>query len=161
LERYCSIIHLLHWQDQLRLYDKIVAPTEPLLDTTKKVLLETAVHPIEMLCAVKIQADQTKVTSSHTLRYDEYSRLFLSAATNYDSAFLNRTSKSVASGCCTAYNHELQIDSTTEEFDTHYGIDIGIDSIQANVNEMQPQQHISKGIAFSQWKQMSKEAQGI
>jgi hypothetical protein len=40
------------------LYDKIVEPSERLSDTTKKVMLETAVHPIEMLHAVKVQADQ-------------------------------------------------------------------------------------------------------
>lgn len=46
---------VLHWQDQVRLYDKIVAPTERLSDTTKNVMLETAVHSIEMLRAVRFK----------------------------------------------------------------------------------------------------------
>jgi hypothetical protein len=62
-------------------------------------MLETTVHPIVMLLAVKVQADQLKVTNGHSLDYVEYSRLLISAATNYDSAYLNCTSKSIASGC--------------------------------------------------------------
>jgi hypothetical protein len=57
------------------LYDKIVASTERLSDTTNKIVLETAVHPIDMLRAVKIQADQLKVTKGHTVSYVEYTRL--------------------------------------------------------------------------------------
>jgi hypothetical protein len=129
-----------HWQDQVRLYDKNVEPSERLSDTTKKVMLETAVHPIEMLRAVKVQANQLKVTNGHSLDYVEYSRLLISAATNYDSAYLNRTSKSVASGCRNAYTHDIihdTVDDYVTDIDDDYGIDIGIDTIQANVNKQQ------------------------
>jgi hypothetical protein len=158
---------ILHWQDQVRLYDKIVEPSERLSDTTKKDMLETAVHPIDMLRAVKVQADQLKVTNGHSLDYVKYSRLLISAATNYDSAYLNCKSKSVASGCRNAYTHDIihdTVDDYYADIDDDYGIDIGIDTIQANVNKMQSNcssTGSSNLIAFNQWKQMSKEAQGI
>jgi hypothetical protein len=144
------------------LYDKIVEPSERLSDTTK-----TAVHPIEMLRAVKVQADQLKVTNGHSLDYVEYSRLLISAATNYDSAYLNCTIKSVASGQRNAYTHDVirdPDDNYVTDIDDDYGIEIGIDTIQANVNKTQSScssTGCSNGIAFNQWKQMLKEPQGI
>jgi hypothetical protein len=158
---------ILRWQDQVRLYDKIIEPSERLSDTTKKVMLETAVHPFEMLRAVMVQADQLKVTNGHSLDYVEYSRLLISAATNYISAYLNRTSKPVASGRCNAYTHDIihaTVDDYVTDIDDDYGIDIGIDTIHANVNKTQSNRSStgsSNRIAFNQWKQMSKEAQGI
>jgi hypothetical protein len=147
---------ILRWQDQVRLYDKIVEPSQRLSDTTKKVMLETAVHPLEMLHAVKVQADQLKVTNGHSLDYVEYSRLMISAATNYYSAYLNRSSKSVASGRRNAYTHDIihdTVDDYVTDIDDDYGIDIGIDTIQANVNKTQSNRSStgsSNRIAFNQ-----------
>jgi hypothetical protein len=126
---------LLHWQAQIRLYDKLVSSTRRLSDTTKKVMLETAIHPIDTLLTVKIQTDQMKATNGRTLSYVEYSRLVVSEATNYDSEFVNLTSKSTATGCCSAYAHELQNELVTDEVDTENRIDIGIDTIKANVKK--------------------------
>jgi hypothetical protein len=123
-------------------------------------MLETAVHPIEMLRAVKIQADQMKVATGSTLSYHEVCKLLISAATEYDSGFLNRASKPVASARRAVYSHDINTDVYDNgAVDHDYDINIAIDTIQANVNKVNPNHSNTTRIAFPQWKQLSKEAQ--
>jgi hypothetical protein len=82
---------ILHWQDKLRRYDKLVNDTERFLASIKHVMLENAVHPIAELRAIKNQADQLKTNSGTALTYEEYSPLILSAAAfSYDTKLLSR-----------------------------------------------------------------------
>ena len=50
-------------------------------------LLQNAVHPVEELRQVKIQADQYKTQSGQAIGYDHYVSLLKSAADQYDSQF--------------------------------------------------------------------------
>jgi hypothetical protein len=77
-----------------------------------------------------------KVTNGHSLDYVEYSCLLISVATNYDSAYLNCTSKSVAYGQRKAYTLDI-IHDTADDNVADIDDDNGIDTIQANVNKTQ------------------------
>ena len=54
---------------------------------SRKAMLQNAVHGINELRTVKVQADQFKATSGKTVKYDAYVVLLLSAASNYDLQF--------------------------------------------------------------------------
>jgi hypothetical protein len=54
---------ILHWQDKIRLYEKMVQKTDHFPDSVKRIMLENAVAPVDMLRAVKNQADQFKITT--------------------------------------------------------------------------------------------------
>ena len=151
---------ILHWQDQIRLYEKLVAKTEHFPDSIKRVMLENAVRPIAELRAVKDQADQLKTTSGKDLTYEEYSRLTLSAAANYDVGFLPQGRYGQATPRRAVYRHELVMpeDAIIEDVNGQYDIDIGIDTIQANVtNQHAP----GSRMPFPRWKSLSPETQGI
>jgi hypothetical protein len=84
-------------------------------------------------------------------------RLLISAAFNFDSGFKSSTSKSLASGRRLVFMHEVyNVVDQDDIVDEHYGIDIGIDFIQANVNIEHPKKSRNFRIPFSQWKQLSQ-----
>ena len=64
---------ILHWNEQVRIYNKQVHTTNQLSNTLKKSMLENAIHLIPDMRAVKAQADQHKTQTGITLQYDEYS----------------------------------------------------------------------------------------
>ena len=85
---------VLHWQDQIRLYETLSITAKHLDDTLKLTLLQNAVHSNAHLRAVKDQADQMKsCDSTNEITYDKYCALLLSAANNYDSQFVSTQTK--------------------------------------------------------------------
>jgi hypothetical protein len=123
---------ILHWEDQVRCYEKQVEKSDHFLPGVKKVMLQNAVHPITELRAVKVQADQHRTQTGDDLDYDQYVTLLTSAANNYDAQFRSKSKTSVQRR--TVYSHELLEDDEDpiEPIDGAYDIDIGVDTIQAN-----------------------------
>ena len=85
---------LLHWQDQIRLYSKLVPTDQAFSSDMKRVMLENAVHPIRDLRQVKTDVDQHAVYTGKHLTYEQYFTLLLSTATTYDAAYKPRSSAS-------------------------------------------------------------------
>jgi hypothetical protein len=127
---------ILQWQDKLQQYDKLVQVKERFLDPIKRVMLENAVHPVSELRAVENQADQLKTTSSTDLTYVEYSRLVLSAAASYDNELLPWARPGHLARHL-VYMHDIveYPDNVVDAIDGVYDIDIGIDTIQANMTD--------------------------
>ncbi len=71
---------ILHWQDQVRLYERQVELSDHFSDGQKRIMLENAVHPIAELRQVKINADLEKTRTKRDITFSEYSSLLLSAA---------------------------------------------------------------------------------
>jgi len=86
---------ILHWQDQIRLYEKQVSTTDHFSDGQKRVMLQNAVHPVMDLRNVKNQADQIKTQSGTELTYEQYCNLLLSAASAYDVSFAAKEAPSL------------------------------------------------------------------
>ena len=73
--------------EQVRLYNNQVSPTKRLSETLQRTMLENAVHPLQELRAVKLQAEQHKTQTGKSLSLLEYSQLLQSAAVTYDAQF--------------------------------------------------------------------------
>jgi hypothetical protein len=145
---------ILHWQEDVRLYEKLVPLSDHIPDSVKRSMLENAVGPIDMLRAVKDQADQMKVTRGTDLTYVEYCKLILSAAANYD-ARSSSTRKDVHPKRTIYFHDTDNVDPTDVEPPddyTPYDIDADVDVIAANVTK---QANVSPRIPLSQWKELS------
>ena len=85
---------ILHWQNQIRLYETLSETTRHLDEDLKLTLLQNAVHSNTYLRAVKDQANQLKsYDTNNRLNYDQYCTLLLSSANNYDSQFVSTHAK--------------------------------------------------------------------
>lgn len=61
--------YILHWQDQVRKYEKLVSTKDHLLDSLKRIMLENVIYNIPELRFVKIADDQHKAQSGTELMY--------------------------------------------------------------------------------------------
>ena len=118
---------ILHWKEQMRLYESLVPVCERFSCNQKKSLLESAVQPVKALRAIKDQADQLKIHNKKSLSYDEYSDLVEAAAANFDTKFKSNTRRTSR----TVYQQEI-FDNNDTDSDTEYDIDLPISTIQAN-----------------------------
>ena len=122
---------IIHWQNQVRLYEKHVPPSDHFSDGQKRVMLQNSVHGINELRQVKNTADQMGANSGTTLTYDEYASLLLSAATAYDDQFKAKKAKRHV------MLHDFQHDEAYPDIDEYsddneiFDIDCPVSSIQA------------------------------
>ncbi|KAL7578775.1 hypothetical protein ACA910_016001 [Epithemia clementina (nom. ined.)] len=76
---------LLHFQEQLRLLDKLVSPSECILNHTHVIFLMTAVEGIPDLCHVKTLDSMISTQSGHqSLNFSNYFNLLLDTAFDHD-----------------------------------------------------------------------------
>ena len=118
---------VVHWENQVRLYERQVPMTDHFSDGQKRTMLENAVAPIDELRQIKNNADLEKTKTGRTLTFNEYTSLLLSAAVAYDESFKAKPSKRLV------YAHDFgnDVDSTNI---AEYDIDIPVHEIQANVH---------------------------
>ena len=117
---------ILNWQEQVRLYERLVPATDHLSDGAKRVLLQNAVHPLQELRQVKATAELLKAQTKKDVDYEGYVSLLLSSAMDYDSKnHGNKNRRQV-------YQHHLidTEDASYEDIDA-FDIDTPIDTIQA------------------------------
>jgi len=86
-----TLSFILHWQEQVHLYESMMPSSDHLSDGLKQTMLENAVSLIDDLHQVKSQADQIKAHTQKGLTYVQYSNLLRSAATTYDAKKSNTT----------------------------------------------------------------------
>ena len=121
---------ILHWQDQVRLYERQVELSDHFSDGQKRIMLENAVYPIAELRQVKINADLEKTRTKRDLTYSEYVSLLLSAAAAYDNQFKTKRERRQV------LNHEWEdaYDDASPNNDP-YDIDAPVSIIQANAHD--------------------------
>ncbi len=71
---------VLHWQEQVQLYESLVDTASHFSPEQKMHMLQNEVHPQEELRQVKNQPDQLQVFHGKGIGYDSYCNLLLSAA---------------------------------------------------------------------------------
>ena len=124
---------ILHWQNQVRLYEHQVPITDHFSDGQKRIMLENAVAPIDELRQVKNNADLEKTRTGTTLTYSQYTSLLLSAATAYDDQYKPKLSK------CKVLVHHLLDDDDEAHSDTDpFDIDVPVSTIQAYAHDRWP-----------------------
>ena len=84
---------IIHWQNQVRLYERQVPLNDHFSDGQKRTMLQNAVSPIDELRQVKNNADLEKTRTGKMLKYDEYVSLLLSAASAYDEQYKPKKNK--------------------------------------------------------------------
>jgi hypothetical protein len=75
---------ITHWQNQVRLYERLCEATERFSDGQKTTMLQNAVGTIDALAAVRQNAELERTKSGIALTYDQYCNLLTSAAIAYD-----------------------------------------------------------------------------
>jgi hypothetical protein len=75
---------IIHWENQVRLYERQFDVSDHFSDEQKRTMLENAVLPISELRQVKTIADLEKTKTGRTLTFREYTSLLLTASVAYD-----------------------------------------------------------------------------
>ena len=124
---------ILNWQEQVRLYERLVPTTDHFSDGQKRTMLQTAVHPLQELRQFKATAAMLKVHHGKDIDYEGYISLLLSTASDYDSKNLVSKNKRQV------YQHDMvdyddDVINNTESFD----IDTPVDIIQAFASNFRP-----------------------
>jgi hypothetical protein len=119
---------VLHWQNQVRLYEAQVEKEEYFSNGQKRHMLQNAVHPVQELRAVKTQADQHKTQTEKELTYDQYVNLLLSAASAYDAQFAPKTHFAARAPRRAVYSHDFT--ASNEDNDPGYDIDSALGIVQ-------------------------------
>ncbi len=158
---------ILHWQDQVRKYHDL-RPNQTLTNDILRTLLETAVHPVAELRAVKIQADQQKTHTNKDLTYEQYCALLLSAAQQHDTRLSKTPMKAPKRHI---YDHEVfeVVTSDGESPDeVAYDIDSDIGTIEVNATNFykgprltSEQWHKLPDDMKKIWDMLSQEAKAI
>ncbi|KAL7565362.1 hypothetical protein ACA910_013583 [Epithemia clementina (nom. ined.)] len=103
---------LLHFQEQLRLLDKLVAPSEHLPDHTRMTFLMQAVEHVPDLRRVKILDSMVSTNSgANSLNYSSYFNLLLDSAFDHDQAYKSKDFKQ-----CHVQQHAFFDDSAFDPF---------------------------------------------
>ena len=121
---------ITNWQNQVRLYERLVPQADHFSNGQKRIMLQNAVYPIEELRQVKNTADLEKAKTGTDLSYDQYSALLLSAAAAYDQQFAPKSNKRLA------YSHQTGTHNLASD-ELSFDIDSPVDTIQAFTMENQ------------------------
>ena len=137
---------ILHWQDQVRKYHEL-NPLQKLPTPLQRTMLENAVHPIDELRAIKVQADQHRTQTGTDLTYSQYCDLLMSASQQYDQKLMTpmrRTPKRHV------YEHDLHSETVDHNV---FDIDSSISTISAYRSTFGPR------LTASQWYNLTPQAQ--
>jgi hypothetical protein len=161
---------VLHWQQQVRLYQRQVPSSDHFSDGQLCTILENAVSPLEELRQVKVHGDLHKTKTGEALSYDEYSSLLLSADAQYDSQN-TRTKRGNGFNHRNVYAHDVTHDQDeeipSEASEEAYDIDYPVLYIQAHAHDhcfkstMQKQQNQHTLMPRDRWFALKPEAQKI
>jgi hypothetical protein len=77
---------ILHYQEQIQLYDQLQPPNEQTSNHTKMIYLQNAVYAIEELRLVQTTGSQLALANGTVPTYKDYEALLKSAASTYDRA---------------------------------------------------------------------------
>jgi Reverse transcriptase (RNA-dependent DNA polymerase) len=162
---------ILHWQNQVRMYERLIPSSAHFSGDQKRIMLENSVAPVEELRQVKINADYDKAKTGDALGYDKYVSLLLSAAISYDSQHLPKRT----TGRRQVYNHELLDNDPDSEFPEHhsqlddYDIDLPVQTLQSYAHDRRPNQTPKKPgklgqsprMSWEKWKALSDKDQKV
>ena len=81
-----TLSFILHYQEQIRLYDQLQPPTEQTSEHAKMIYLQNAVYAIEELRSVQTTGSQLALANGAVPTYKDYEALLKSAASIYDRA---------------------------------------------------------------------------
>ena len=151
---------VLHWMEQVRLYEDLVDPDATLVDAVKLTLIPNAVRGHPKLSGVHNVAIQLASHTGQRVDYDQYSDLLLSECAQVDSAFAQSSPKTSKRS---VYMSDLSINDGEVDALHDDGEACNIDSdpvtLMANAHRcrMLSANHVL--MVLDQWKGLSPEGQ--
>jgi hypothetical protein len=147
----------------------MVAVNDHLSENTQRLLLQNAVHGLEVLRQVQIQSELLNATGGIALTFDQYKSLLTNAATGHDKQ-QEKSSTNGKSRCSvfsteTHFNeydaHDDVYDDRTPDFD--YDVDTMPDKLLAYAMNRRERPQFKSGsrMPISRWKALSEEAKAI
>ena len=161
---------VLHWMEQVRLYQDLVDPTAVLVDAVKVSLISDAVRGHPKLSGVYNVAAQLASQPGQHVDYDQYVNLLLSECAQVDSAIARSPRKAVKCSAikCSVYMSDLAIndgeDATLQfsgENEADYNIDSDPMTLMANAHRRRELSANRVLMHSEQWKGMSPNGQEI
>jgi hypothetical protein len=161
---------ILHWQNQVRLYEKQTESGDHFSGTQKKIMLQNAVHPVAELRQVKTTADQHKTHTGHTLGYEEYVDLLISASQAYDKQHPSKpaTRRQVysheienSSHDIFAFTHDVHDQYDTDDFAPEFDIDLSVDLISAYAHERAERDKKAGRVNIETWMKLGHDARKL
>jgi hypothetical protein len=122
-----SLSFILHYQEQIRLYDQLQPPNEQTSNHVKMIYLQNAVYAIEELRSVQTTGSQLALANGTVATYKDYKALLKSAASTYDRAH--------APAKCTDIWDANVTESFHEAYEFGFDIDTPTDIVQAHMRD--------------------------
>ena len=139
---------VLHWMEQVHLYEDLVDPTAALVDAVKVSLISDSVRGHPKLSGVYNVAAQLASQSGQHVDYDQYANLLLSECAQVDSAVARSPRKA---GECSVYMSDLAINDGEDDalqFSVANEADFNIDSdpmtLMTRMNQPSNERELSK-----------------
>jgi hypothetical protein len=126
---------ILHYQEQIWLYDQLQPPNEQTSDHVKMIYLQNAVYVIEKLRSVQTIGSQLALANGTVPTYKDYEALLKSAASTYDRAHAPPKRQLTRSAECTDIWDANVTESFHKAYEFGFDIDTPTDIVQAHMLE--------------------------
>jgi hypothetical protein len=126
---------ILHYQEQIRLYDQLQPPNEQTSDHAKMIYLQNAVYTIEELRSVQTTGSQLALANGTVPTYKDYEALLKSAASTYDRAHAPAKCQLTRSAKHTDIWDANITESFHEAYEFGFDIDTPTDIVQAHMRD--------------------------
>ena len=155
---------VLHWMEQVRLYEELVDPTAALVDAVKLTLITNAVRGHPKLSGVYNVAVQLASQTGQRVDYEQYSDLLLSECAQADAAFAQSPRKAHHN----VYMSDLAINDGEDDAlqffsadEANYNIDSDPMTLMANAHRHRELSANRVLMQIEQWKSVSPDGQKI
>jgi hypothetical protein len=126
---------ILHYQEQIWLYDQLQPPNEQTSDHVKMIYLQNAVYAIEELRSVQTTGSQLALANGTVPTYKDYEALLKSAASTYDQAHAPAKHQLTRSAERTDMWDANVTKSFHEAYEFGFDIDTPTDIVQAHMHD--------------------------
>jgi hypothetical protein len=126
---------ILHYQEQIRLYDQLQPPNKQTSDHVKMIYLQNAVHAIEELRLVQTTESQLALANGTVPMYKDYKAFLKLAASTYDRAHAPAKCQPTRSAECTDIWDANITESFHEAYEFGFDIDTPTDIVQAHMHD--------------------------
>jgi hypothetical protein len=150
-----TLSFILHYQEQIRLYDQLQPPNKQTSDHAKMIYLQNAVYAIEELRLVQTIGSQLALSNGTVPTYKDYEALLKSVASTYDQAHAPAKRQPTRSAECTDIWEANVTESVHEAYEFGFDIDTPTDIVQAH---MRDQSGVIPKETFSQLLPESRKA---
>jgi hypothetical protein len=128
-----TLSFILHYQEQIRLYDQLQPPNKQTSDYAKMIYLQNAVYAIKEMRSVQTTGSQLALANGTVPTYKDYEALLKSAASTYDRAHTPVKRQPTRSAERTDIWDANVTESFHEAYEFGFDIDTPADIVQAHM----------------------------